>query len=60
MNTFRPRASAAEEAAPAQADLERAFVTHTLEIRERFRSGEEDYFLPNHLMVPWPAFVTKM
>ena len=43
--------------AKAQADLERAFVTHTLEIRERFRSGEEDYFLPNHLMVPWHAFV---
>ena len=43
--------------AKAQADLERAFVTHTLEIRERFRGGEEDYFLPNHLMVPWHAFV---
>ena len=41
----------------AQAALERAFVLHTLEIRERYRAGDASMFLPNHLMVPWHAYM---
>ena len=35
-----------------------AFILHTLEIRVRFQAGEDDMFLPNHLMVPWHAYMS--
>ena len=49
---------AAASIARAQASLHRAFILHTLEIRVRYQAGEEDMFLPNHLMVPWHAFMS--
>jgi hypothetical protein len=49
---------AAASIARAQASLDRAFILHTLEIRVRFQAGEDDMFLPNHLMVPWHAYMS--
>lgn len=49
--------AASASIAKAQAALERAFVLHTLEIRERYRAGDASMFLPNHLMVPWHAYM---
>lgn len=49
--------AASASIAEAQAALERAFVLHTLEIRERYRAGDASMFLPNHLMVPWHAYM---
>ena len=49
--------AASASIARAQASLERAFILHTLEIRKRFQSGESSMFLPNHLMVPWHAYI---
>ena len=49
--------AAAASVARAQSRLERAFILHTLAMRERFRAGETEMFLPNALMVPWHAYV---
>ena len=49
--------AASASVARAQSRLERAFILHTLAIRERFRAGETEMFLPNSLMVPWHAYV---
>ena len=48
---------ASASVARAQSRLERAFILHTLAMRERFRAGETEMFLPNALMVPWHAYV---
>jgi hypothetical protein len=53
----RETRAASASIARAQASLERAFILHTLEIRRRFQSGDQTMFLPNHLMVPWHAYV---
>ena len=49
--------AASASIARAQSRLERAFILHTLAMRERFRAGETEMFLPNSLMVPWHAYV---
>ena len=55
--TWRARANTAASIARAQASLERAFVLSTLQLRLRFQAGDASMFLPNHLMVPWHAYV---
>ena len=49
--------AASASIAKAQSRLERAFILHTLAMRERYRAGETEMFLPNNLMVPWHAYV---
>jgi bacterioferritin-associated ferredoxin len=49
--------AASASIARAQASLERAFILHTLTIRQRYQAGDPSMFLPNHLMVPWHAYM---
>ena len=49
--------AASASIAKCQSKLERAFILHTLQLRESFRAGDSSNFLPNHLMVPWHAYM---